>query len=223
MLKVFNSLLVLCQTSLVAMGTIDPLEPIRRDMEGTHRAMEDNESQMQLCTRKKRKLEGDLAETHDNCDIVRKYTEMLTKDKESLQQRLEERENEIRSLQSKQLEYERKICDLEVKLAIAGAKAKQKLKDKLKHMRQEKEELVECIASKQEEVSKLTKKMSKLCLKLECAKTELSAARSRLKLKTSQVDEIQQQLHLVREQRDELEERLKVQEKAMEEVSYATC
>ena len=38
-----------------------------------------------------------------------------------------------------------------------------------------------------------------------------------LQLKTSQLDEVEQQLQLVRDQRDELNEQLKVQEKATEE------
>ena len=200
------------------MATNELMEPLRRETEGTHRAVEENEVEIQCYTRKKRKLEGDLAETQYNCDIVQRYTEMLTKDKESLEQKLEEREKEIRSLQSKQLEYERTIRDLEVKLATAGAKTKWKLKEKLKLIKQEKEELVGRIAAKQKEVSNLTKKTSKLTLKLEHTKMELSSARSELELKTSQLDEFQQKLQLVQDQRDELKKQLEMQEKAMEEV-----
>ena len=200
------------------MVTNDPLESLGRELEDTYRAVEDHETEMQLCTRKKRKLESDLAETQDNYDIVWRYTEILTKDKEALHQKLEERENEIRSLQSKQLEYERTVRDLEVKLATAGAKAKQKQKAKLKLMKQEKVELVECIEAKQKEVSKLTKKISKLTVKHERAKSELSSARSQLELKTSQLDEAQQQYQLINDQKNRLKKQLEVQEKAMEEV-----
>ena len=50
----------------------------------------------------------------------------------------------IEHLQSKQLEYEKTIRDLEVKLASASAnlQAQQKLKDKLKHLKQQNRNLL---------------------------------------------------------------------------------
>lgn len=187
------------------------------EMEETDSAIEDAETKLQIFSRKKRKLEDFLVETQRNSDIVQRYTEMLAKDKESLEQKLKEREKEIRSLQAQQLEYERKIRSLEVKLATAGAKAKQKLKDKLKVLNQEKTELVERIEAKEKEVSTLTKSISKLRLKRDRAKTELSVALNQLELKTSQLDEVQQQLQLIQEQRDKLLKQLEAQEKGVEE------
>ena len=52
-------------------------------MEETDSAIEDAETKLQICSRKKRKLQDYLVETQHNSDIVQRYTEMLTKDKES--------------------------------------------------------------------------------------------------------------------------------------------
>ena len=205
------------QDSTVAMAPGESLEPLRREMEDTHQAVEDNESQVQLCIRKKRKLEDDVTETRENSDIVRRYTDMLTEDKRSLEKKLEEKEKEIKSLQAQHFHYEKIIRDLEVKLAIAGTKAKQKEKNKLKLIKQEKEELVKRIEAKQKELSEVKETVSKLKLKLDRAQKELSDTESQLELKTSQLAEVQKELKLTQDQRDKLRGQLEAQERAMEE------
>lgn len=214
-----NHLYALLQLPSDVMAPGDPLVSLRREMEVIYRAAEDNDLQLELCTRKKRKLEDDLTEIRHNCDVGQRYTEMLAKDKESLELKLEEREKEIRSLQAQQLEYERKIRKLEVKLATAGTKAKQKHKEQLRLVKQEKEELVERIEAKQKEVGKLFKKVSKLTVKLEGTRRELSITQGQLDLKHSQFDEAQRELQLVRDQRDKLRNQLEIQEKALDEAA----
>ena len=199
------------------MAAGEPLEPLKREMEDTHQAVEDNESQVQLCTRKKRKLEDDITETRENSDIVRRYTDMLTEDKRSLEKKLEKKEEEIKSLQAQHFRYEKIIRDLEVKLAIAGTKAKQKEKNKLKLIKQEKEELVKRIEAKQKEVSDVKRTVSKLMLKLDRAKKELADTESQLELKASQLDDVQKELKLTQDQRDKLRGQLEAQERSMEE------
>ena len=205
------------QDSPVSMAVTDVLEPLRREMEETRMAVEDSDSELQLCARKKRKLEGDIAETRDNGDIVQKYTEMLMHDKRSLEQKLEEREKDLRSLQTQQLQYERTIRDLDVKLATAGTKAKHKLKDRLKLVKQEKEELVSRIEAQQKEKSKLLKRIDKLTLKLDRAKKDLFTVQSQLESKTSQLDEVQQQFQFIQDQRDDLRRQLEEREMIIEE------
>ena len=198
---------------------MDPLGPLRREMDALYRAAEDNDFQMECCTRKKRKLEDDLSEIRYNVDVGQRYTEMLAKDKESLEQKLEEREKEIRSLQAQQLEYERKIRKLEVKLATAGTKTKLKHKKKLRLVKQEKEELAEHIEAKHKEVGKLVKKVSKLAMKFEGAKRELTFAQGQLKLKSALLAVFPRELQLVRDQQDKLKHQLAVQEKAFDEAA----
>jgi len=69
-------------------------------------------------------------EAQQNHEFAQKYTSMLAEDKWIFQQKLEQREKQIEHLQSEQLEYERIIRRLEIKLAGASAnlEAQQKLK-----------------------------------------------------------------------------------------------
>ena len=97
---------------------------------------------------------------------------MLVEDKRMFQQKLEQREKQIEHLQSKQLEYEKTIRDLEVKLASASAnlQAQQKLKDKLKHLKQQKQKLVDDIESNKSESDRVRKKEDELKQKLDMSK-----------------------------------------------------
>ena len=60
-------------------------------------------------------------ETRDDSDTVRSYIEILNKSKESLEQNLEEKEKEMKSLHAEQLRHERTVRELELKLATAVA------------------------------------------------------------------------------------------------------
>ena len=200
------------------MASGDPLVSLRREVGVSYQAIEDNDLQLEHHTRKKRELEANRTEIRHNCGITRKYTKVLEKDKKFLQQKLEEREKEIVTLHSKELEYERKIGKLEVKLALAGT-IKQKHKEKLRTLKQKKEELVERIEAKQREVDALSKGVNKLTTKLEGVKRELSIAQGQLERKNAQFDEFQRELQLVQDQRDKLRKQLKVHEKALEEAA----
>jgi len=89
-------------------------------------------------------LESVFAEAQQNHEFAQKYTDMLVEYKRMFQQKLEQRKKQIEHLQSKQREYEKTIRDLEVKLASASAnlQAQQKLKDKLKHLKQQNRNLL---------------------------------------------------------------------------------
>jgi len=125
---------------------------------GNH--LETGETQLQACSKRELQLESDLTEAQQNHEITQKYTDMLVEDKRMLQQKLEQREKQIEHLQSKQLEYERTIRNLEVKLASASAnlQAQQKLKDKLKHLKQQKQKLVDDIESNKVNLIECTRK-----------------------------------------------------------------
>jgi len=105
---------------------------------------------LQACSKREFQLESEFTEAQQNYEITQKYTDMLVEDKRMFQQKLEQREKQIEYLQSKQLEYKRTMRDLEVKLASASAnlQAQPKLKDKLKHLKQQKQKVVDDIESR---------------------------------------------------------------------------
>ena len=121
---------------------------------------------------------------------------MLVEDKRMFQQKLEQREKQIEHLQSKQLEYKKTIRDLEVKLASASAnlQAQQKIKDKLKHLKQQKPKLVDDIESNKSESDRVRKKEDELKQKLDLSKKETSVAERQLKLKNDVLLEAKKQV-----------------------------
>jgi len=119
---------------------------------------------LQACSKREFQLESEFTEAQQNYEITQKYTDMLVEDKRMFQQKLEQREKQIEYLQSKQLEYKRTMRDLEVKLASASAnlQAQQKLKDKLKHLKQQKQKVVDDIESNKSEFDRVCRKKDEL-------------------------------------------------------------
>ena len=156
-----------------------------------------------------------FAEAQQNHEFAQKYTDMLVEDKRMFQQKLEQRERQIEHLQSKQLEYERTIRDLEVKLASASAnlQAQQKLEDELKHLKQQKQKLVDNIESNKSEFDRVCKKKDELKQKLDMSKKGTSAAEHQLKLKSDELSEAKKQVEHLKAENDKLLEQLKKQEK----------
>ena len=160
-------------------------------------------------------LESDFIEAQQNHEITQKYTDMLVEDKRMFQQKLEQREKQIEHLQSKQLEYERTIRDLEVKLASASAnlQAQQKLKDKLRCLKQKKQKLVDDIESNKIEFDRVHKKKDELKQKLDMSKKETSDAEHKLKLKGDELFEAKKQVEHLKAENDKLLKQLQKQEK----------
>ena len=150
---------------------------------------------------------------------------MLVEDKRMFQQKLEQREKQIEHLQSEQLEYEKTIRDLEVKLASASAnlQAQQKLKDKLKHLKQQKQKLVDDIESNKSESDRVRKKEDELKHKLDMSKKETSVAERQLKLKSDELFEAKKQVEHLKAENDKLLEQMKKQEKVADiaTISYS--
>ena len=191
------------------------LQLLKEKVQEISRKLESGEAQLQACSKRKVQLEGDFVEAQQNHEFAQKYTSMLVEDKWIFQQKLEQREKQIEHLQSEQLEYERIIRSLEVKLAGASAnlEAQQKLKDKLKRLKEQKENLIGLIESNQTEIDRLCEKKNKLKQKLDESAEEMSGAESRLKLKNEELFQAKEELKHLKEENDKLLEQLRKQEK----------
>ena len=186
---------------------------LKEKVQALSKKLETGETQLQACSKRKLQLEGDLAKVQQNHEFAQKYTNMLEEDKTIFRQKLEQREKQIERLQSKHLEYERTIRDLEVKLAGASASLEdqQKLKRKLKRIKEQKQNLVHDIESNKREIDRLHEKKDELKQKLDKRTRHFSDSESQLKLKN---DEAKQQLEHLKVENDKLLEQLKKQEKA---------
>jgi len=201
------------------------LQLLKEKVQAISQMLETGETLFQACSKKKLRLEGDFTEAQQNHELAQKHINMLVEDKRMFQQKLQQREKQIEYLQSKQLEYERTISGLEVKLAGASEnlKLRLQLKDKLKRLKEQKQNLVDDIASNESEIDRLCKKKDKLKQKLDKSKSELSDAESQLKLKNDELSDAKKQVEHLKAENDKLLEQLKKQEKDTDEaiVSYS--
>ena len=199
------------------MASGDLLVSLRMEMEETYKAVEDNDFQLELHTRKVQELEDIQSEIRHNCEIAQKYTE---KDKRSLQQNLEEKEKEIMSLHAEQGEYERKIRKLEVKLATSDTKTKQKYKRKIENSWTGKGGAGGMYWSQTERSGQINQGCEQAGNKTwRCYKGAVICSGSAIDLKSSQIDEVQQELQLVQDQQDKVKNQLEMQENALEEAA----
>ena len=191
------------------------LQLLKEKVQEISRKLESGEAQLQACSKRKVQLEGDFVEAQQNHEFAQKYTSMLVEDKRIFQRKLEQKENQIEHLQNKQLVYESIIRSLEVKLAGASAslEAQQKLKDKLKHLKEQKQNLVDHIDSNRREIDRLREKKHELKQKLEKSTKEMSDAESQLKLKNEELFQAKEELKHLKEENDKLLEQLRKQEK----------
>ena len=201
------------------------LQLLKEKVQAISQMLETGETLFQACSKKKLQLEGDFTEAQQNHELAQKHINMLVEDKRMFQQKLQQREKQIEYLQSKQLEYERTISGLEVKLAGASEnlKLRLQLKDKLKRLKEQKQNLVDEIASNKSEIDRLCKKKDKLKQKLDKSKSELSDAEKQLKLKNDELSDAKKQVEHLKAENDKLLEQLKKQEKDTDEaiVSYS--
>ena len=191
------------------------MQLLKEKVQEISRKLESGEAQLQACSKRKVQLEGDFVEAQQNHEFAQKYTSMLVEDKRIFQRKLEQKENQIEHLQNKQLEYERTIRRLEVKLAGASTslEAQQKLKDKLKHLKEQKQNLVDHIESNRREIDRLREKKHELKQKLEKSAKAISDAESQLKLKNNELFQAKEELKHLKEENDKLLEQLRKQEK----------
>ena len=191
------------------------LQLLKEKVQAISKKLESGETQVQACSKRNHQLEGDFAEAQQNHEFAQKYTSMLVEDKRVFQQKLEQREDQIAHLQSKQLEYERTIRGLEVTLAGASAnlEAQQKLKDKLKRYKEQKQNLVDHIESNQREMERLREKKDELKRKLDKSNKAISDAESQLKVKNDELVQAKEELKHLKEENDRLLEQLRKQEK----------
>ena len=204
--------------------TDDAMEPLKRQMEETHTAIEILDIESQLCTNKKRKLENGIAKTQQTYDKVEQYTGWFKK-------KLDEKENEVKSLQAQLLEYERTICELKEKLTKATARPKKKSSHQKQEQKRDFEEKL------QREIAKKTAQLDRAKTKLEVVRTELDQkntqldrvrtelleAKYKLETKSIELDEVKHKLQEIENQRDALRKRLDQQETALEEEAMHQC
>ena len=177
--------------------------------------LETGEKQLQACSQRKHQLEGDFMEAQQSHEFVQKYTDLLVEDRRMFQQKLEQREKQIEHLQNKQLEYERTIRGLEIQLtgASANLEVQQKLKEKLKCLKTQKQNLFDDVETHKREIDRLREKKDELKQKLDKSRKEISDAESQLKLKNAELFEAKEQLVHLKVENDKLLEQLMKQEK----------
>ena len=197
---------------------LDAISTITREVETIRALLENPGREMQRNVRKRQRLEADIADVQDNHDTTQQLTDILFHDKKSLEQKLAEKEKMIEDLQRQKSQHEQKIHKLELKLATADVKKQQKLKDKLKLVKQEKRELVEQIEAQQKEIKQLKNKKSKLLLRLNKAQIDQSELQSQLKQKKSQLSKVQKKSEHLQNEWDELKRQLREKEEAMNEI-----
>jgi len=191
------------------------LRVLKEKVQEISKKLETCEAQLQACSQRKHQLEGDCMEARQSHEFAQEYTDLLVEDRRMFQQKLEQREKQIEHLQNKQLEYEGTIRGLEIHLtgASANLEVQQKLKEYLKHLKSQKQNLFDDVETHKREIDRLRKKKDELKQKLDKSRKEISDAESQLKLKNAALFEAKEQLERLKVENDKLLEQLMKQEK----------
>ena len=197
---------------------LDLLSTITREVEAMQASLEDHAKELHKHARKRQRLESDLVDGQDDHDTTQQFIDVLLHDKRCLERKLEEKEKIINNLQKQKSRHEQTIHSLELKLATADVKEKQKIKNKLRLVKQEKKELVARIEAQRKEIDQLQKKKAKLSLMLDKAQKARSKLQSQLKLKNSQLSEVQKELEGLQNERDRLKRELHRKEEVNNEI-----